>query len=139
MNKLLFLPLFFFITCAMTCGKDDFCPDDSHSQFYLRNESDVRIHSKIYWNYPDTTLGEYPVFDGDEGVSPNGSRVYKADIHNCWENALEGRSEWIYIFNADTIETLDWETVQQTNRGLLERIEINLEYLGQNDFIVVYE
>ncbi|MFZ6053279.1 hypothetical protein [Halocola ammonii] len=139
MNKLLFLPIIFFMTCAMTCGKDDYCPDDAHSRLYLRNESDVRIHSRIYWNYPDTTLGEYPVYDGDGGVLPNDFRAIEADIHSCWENALEGRSEWIYIFNADTIETLDWETVQQTNRGLLERIEINLEYLGQNDFNVVYE
>jgi len=139
MNKLLILPIILFITCAMTCGKDDFCPDDPHSRFYLKNESDVRIHSIMYWNYPDTTIGISPVFDINEGISPNGSRAFEADISNCWENALEGRSEWIYIFNADTIETLDWETVQQTNRGLLERIEINLTSLNQNDFVVVYE
>ena len=52
---------------------------------------------------------------------------------------MNDRKEWIYIFDADTIENLDWPTVRETNRGLLERREIDLAYLLQNNFTVTYK
>jgi hypothetical protein len=56
-----------------------------------------------------------------------------------WEVVLEdNKKEWVYIFDHDTIKDLPWEVVRETNRGLLERRLIDLEYLQSTNFRVVY-
>jgi hypothetical protein len=100
----------------------------------------MRIRFELYWNYPDTLIGEYnPKFDGTDGLT-NGERMTTgAGPNSCWESVLaNGRKEWVYIFNADTLDKLEWNIVRQTNRGLLERRQIDLEYLQQNNFTIAY-
>jgi hypothetical protein len=130
-----------FLIMAFQCEKDENCPSDGgHNGLKVENESNIRIRYDIYWNYPDTTIGEYnPVFNGTNGISPGENRVRGAGPGSCWESVFIGkRKEWIYFFDADTIESLDWETVRTTERGLLERREIDLDYLYNTDFTVTY-
>lgn len=129
------------ITCANTCEKDENCSNISHNELTIKNESNRRIQYEIYWNYPDTLIGEYsPINNGTNGILPNASISRGAGPNSCWESVLmNDRQEWVYLFDADTIERLDWNIVRQTNRGLLERKEINLHYLNLNDFLVIYK
>jgi hypothetical protein len=126
---------------AHTCKKDPDCPADGHNGITITNHSNVRIRCNFYWNHPNTAIGEYnPSSDGTDGLSPNESLERGAGPQSCWESVfMGGRKEWIYIFDADTIETLSWEVVRQTNRGLLERREIDLPYLQQNGFEIIYQ
>jgi hypothetical protein len=126
---------------SSTCRKDKACPDNSHNGLTITNHSNTRIRCNIYWNYPDTSIGEYnPVNDGTGGISTNQSITRGAGPKSCWESVFQNeKKEWIYIFNADTIEALSWDIVRQTNRGLLERREVNLNYLQQNGFNIIYQ
>ncbi|MDX2247985.1 MAG: hypothetical protein SF052_14465 [Bacteroidia bacterium] len=142
MKKLLFvLPLFVPIFLATTCQIDENCPENAHNGLTIRNESDARIRYNFYWNYPDTTIGEWDVSrEGTAGLSSGEEFTRGAGLGSCWESVLiDGKKEWVYIFNADTIESLDWEVVRQTGRGLIERREIDLEYLSKNDFIITVQ
>jgi hypothetical protein len=133
--------VFSFVLMSVTCRKDEACPDNTHNGLKITNQSNIRIRYNIYWNHPDTVIGEYnPVHDGTDGLSPGESFTRGAGPKSCWESVFQnGRKEWIYFFNADTIEALSWDVVRQTNRGLLERKEIDLNYLQQNNFGVIYQ
>jgi hypothetical protein len=41
---------------------------------------------------------------------------------------MKSNAENVYFFDADIIENVPWEDVQQNNTGLLERRKIDLEY-----------
>jgi hypothetical protein len=61
--------------------------------------------------------------------------------NGCWESILTGlpnHKEWYYIFDVDSLKTIPWETVRKTNRGLIERRLIDIEYLKKNNFIITY-
>jgi len=127
---------------AFQCEKDDNCPSDGgHNGLIVENNSDIRIRYQIYWNYPDTSIGAYnPVNNGTNGIAPGENRVRGAGPGSCWESVFMGaRKEWIYFFDADTIESLDWKTVRSTERGLLERRRIDLDYLDSTDFTVSFK
>lgn len=126
------------ITIAFKCIKDKNCPKDGHNGMTIKNESNKRIRYMMYWNYPNTEIGEYnPTHDETKGILPNKSHTRGAGLGSCWESIfVNNKKEWIYIFDADTIELLDWSLIRKTERGLLERKEINLEYLKNNDFYV---
>ncbi|HYV91215.1 MAG TPA: hypothetical protein VE978_05505, partial [Chitinophagales bacterium] len=116
-------------------------PKNSHANLTITNKSNIRIRSIIYWNYPDTLIEKVnPKYDGTEGLLKNKSFTMHAPLLSCWESVFtNGREEWIYFFNADTIETLNWDTVRQTHRGLLERRQIDLDYLQKNDFTIMFQ
>jgi hypothetical protein len=141
MKQILFLVFISIISFAHTCKKDPSCPENSHNGMTIKNNSSTRIRFNLYWNYPDTMIGEYnPKHDGSDGLSPDESFTRGAGPQTCWESYFaNGKKQWIYIFNADTIETISWDVVRQTNRGLLERREIDLNYLKQNNFTVIYQ
>jgi hypothetical protein len=122
---------------AQTCKKDKYC-DDGHNGIEFTNQSNRKIIFEFYWNYPDTVIGEYnPVEAGL--LKPNESFTRGAGRKSCWEEYFaDGKKEWVYIFDQDTISILDWNTVRQTNRGLLERRLIDLNYLQQHDFKITY-
>ncbi|MDR6807492.1 hypothetical protein J2Y45_004692 [Dyadobacter sp. BE34] len=138
MNYLiLLLPL-----CFLACNGNPNCPKGSHSAITITNQSSKRIYYQIYWNYPDTAIGQYnPVHNngilkpGDNAIrtiSPNGSK-------SCWEEILmKSEAENIYFFDADIIENVPWEDVQKNNTGLLERRKVDLEYCKKNDWTIIY-
>lgn len=127
------------ISIASTCKKKDSeCLSGSHDWFTLTNNSASRINFEIYWNYPDTLIGEYNP-TGFGVILTGASRTKGAGRYTCWESVLkDGKKEYLYIFNEDSLQTTPWNIIQATNRGLLERREISLNYLQRNNFQITY-
>ena len=142
-NRLVLLVCIFFLMSSQKCQEDSECDaPGSHNGLVMKNESDQRIYVELYWNYPDTSIGSYnPVRNATGGILPNTEFARGAGMGGaCWESIFANeRKEWVHIFDADTIESLDWLVVQQTGRGLLERRRVDLNYLIQNDFTIVYK
>ena len=142
-NVLISCMLSMFILEANTCGKiDKDWPPDNHLSLTISNQSNRTVRYHIYWNYPDTTIGAYnPQRDGTDGLSPGEEFTdVSAGPKTCWESLLQdGKNEWVYIFDNDTLNAIPWDTVRATGRGLLERRLIDLDYLRSNDFRVVYK
>jgi len=122
-----------------TCKeKESECNENSHNGLTVLNKSSRRINFEIYWNYPDSTIGEYNP-KGSGIINSGESRTKGAGPTSCWESVLkDGKKEYLYIFDEDSLETIPWDTVRATNRGLLEIREISLQYLQYNNFIVTY-
>lgn len=137
--KRVYVLLIGLVIVASTCkDKQPECSEGSHSGLVVQNNSSGRINFEIYWNYPDTIIGDYNP-KGLGVIMPGESRTRGAGPYSCWEAILkEGNKEYIYIFNEDSLEAISWETVRATNRGLLERREISLQYLMDNNFVVAY-
>ncbi|GIV30414.1 MAG: hypothetical protein KatS3mg028_1480 [Bacteroidia bacterium] len=137
----IFLSVLVMLCTAQTCKKDKESKN-GHLGIEIINNSTKTINYNFAWNYPDTLIGEYnPYKDGTGGIKPNSSRLHPFSSHGkgCVEEYFkDGKKEWIYIFDQDTISKLDWNTVRQTNRGLLERRLIDLNYLQQHDFKITY-
>lgn len=141
MKFIIVIPLIYLlISCN---GKNPNCPVGSHKYLTIKNESSKRICYQFYWNFPDSTIGEYNPLNnnlilqfGDSfrrTASPNGSG-------SCWEDIfLTVGKENIYFFDADIIEKLPWEEVRQNQTGLLERRVIDLEYCQKNNWQIIYK
>lgn len=129
--------MIFLICSAQQCRKDDICHDGNIGLTFLNN-SNKNLIFEIYWNHPDTVIGEYNPSENDP-VLPSNSLTRGAGRKSCWEVVLEGnKKEWVYIFDHDTIKDLSWEVVRETNRGMLERRLIDLEYLQNTNFRILY-
>lgn len=140
MKKLLILTFCSIVLYSSKCDKNKACPDNSHGHFKLQNLSNKALRCIVYWNYPDSLIGEYnPMNDGTDGVLLGESWTWGPGRGSCWEESLQnGKKQWLYIFDQDTISTLTWDVVQQTNRGLLERRLFDLEYLEHHNFNLTY-
>ncbi|MEZ4829033.1 MAG: hypothetical protein R3C61_22510 [Bacteroidia bacterium] len=137
-TKRFILSLLMPVFMATTCELDENCTKNSHNGLTVKNETTARIQFEFYWNHPDTAIGEYnPVNNITGGLGQGETFTRGAGPGSCWESVLlDDKKEWIYIFDADTLKNLSWDIVRKTNRGLIRRIEIDREYLIQNDFTV---
>ena len=135
----LLIILLIVLCSAQYCKNDEVC-NNGHPGLTIVNNSTRTITVEFYWNYPDTMIGEYnPLNNGTSGIAPDHTFTRGAGRKSCWEEIFaDGYKEWIYIFDQDTLSKLDWSVVRQTNRGLLERRLINLEYLQQTNFKIKY-
>lgn len=137
-KMLVYLTLLAVVACDKRPSE---CKDDSsHNGLEVNNRSVVRIYAEYYWNYPDTMIGEYnPVNGLTGGIPPGGAGRRGIGRYECLENFFSnGHKEWVYIFNADTIEQIPWEVVRSTGRGLIGRIELSEEYLRANNWQIYY-
>jgi hypothetical protein len=146
MNKIVIILVYVVLSNTNGCTeyKDPNCNEKTHNAVWIINNSERNICFKFYWNYPDTLIGEYnPIYGGPRAnLSPNDSFAFVAGPRGCccYESSYSnGRKEWIYIFDSDTLVKLDWEIVRTTNRGLLERRIIDLTYLQENNFRIIYQ
>jgi hypothetical protein len=124
---------------ASTCRENEVeCYGDSHNGLIVLNKSTRRINFEIYWNYPDTSIGEYNP-KGFGVINPNENSTRGVGPTSCWESVLkDDKKEYIFIFDEDSLQLIPWDTVRATNRGLLERREISLKYLQINNFTITY-
>jgi len=44
----------------------------------------------------------------------------------------------IFFFSHDTVKAIGWEQISGTNRGLLKKMKVDLEYLKKNNFTITY-
>ncbi|MEM6298585.1 MAG: hypothetical protein AAF740_07855 [Bacteroidota bacterium] len=138
---LLLFVLFSSHTCKMQQQDKEFCKE-GHRSVEIVNNSDKVINYIFYWRYPDSLIGNYnPYNNGIDGIAPNSSFVRGLTPHGIGRVEVlfdGGRKEWVHIFDADSLRLLNWDTVRNTERGLLERRLIDLEYLQENDFKIIY-
>lgn len=144
MTNTKFITLFLLITVfsSSTCKKDNNCPNDSHQVFYLKNNSNTAINWVNGERPRDTIFFDQGISARDASFSlilPNSSFSVGAGLQGCWENKYAHDSTEVYfIFSHDTVQNIGWQAINGTNRGLLKRIEVNLDYLEDNNFIVAY-
>ena len=117
--------------------RDPKCFDDSHNGITFKNNSNQTVYFEIYWNHPDTLIGDFNPYP-NKGTTPNSEFTRGAGPFSCWESVLGQKKEWIYIFSQDSLKTIPWETIRKTNRGLLERRAIDVNYLENNNWTVTY-
>lgn len=132
MNFFLLLIIIFFTACP---GKK--CVNNY--KILILNNSSTTVYFNYYWNYPDTSIGEYnPLNNGTDGLKMGESFIDGSTQGFCWEDYIsKGEKQYIYFFNADTLKTLPWDTIRKTYRGVLRK-EFDLNYLTQNNFTITY-
>jgi hypothetical protein len=145
--------LFLFLCCfaiLQGCKDKHYCKKNQGHQYYqFTNTSTKRVYHIIFWNYPDNTLPDYDVINSyyySKKVVPGATIDIEGgkDVHypgeNCWEYFFDRKkeAEYVYIFDADTLETLGWEKVRATDRGLLEVKKLTINLLEQNNWNIKY-
>ena len=139
MKKLSYL-LLLFLTLTLLSGS---C-DDEKDRYKLRinNLSDKPVYVAWTTCYPDTSL--YTVVDPTPNVHIK--RVEAITLHrSIYRNAskglfyLEGKIEKlsVFIFDAETLETTPWDTVQSKSL-VLQRYDLTLEELERLKWIIPY-
>jgi len=129
--------IFVFLLCvASTCKKDKHCPEGSHESISILNNSSKTLNWRQFT--PDSVYkinGSTPA--ADLIIQPNSSNEY--GTRDCWEETFkDGYSAYFLIFDNDTVQTLGWQAISGTNRGLLKRVKVDLNYLNNNNFTITY-
>lgn len=127
----------FLIVLIYSC--DNNCKNRQHSILYINN-SPQAIEIVTIWNYPDTVITkDNPFTDNLPSIFPGEQIENYTHPKQCFEEIYkDGKITWDCIFSLDTINLLSWDTVRKTQRGLLERRAISLDYLIQNNFTITY-
>jgi len=134
--------LLVFLSGILFNCDDGPCGKRGDSRLTIQNNSLRRIYFYFYWNYPDTTLGEFSPLTSSSfsqsGVGPNSSNVWKWPRKSCWEESFSIKPhEYIYIFDADTLETYSWQEIQDGYK-ILARYELTLQSLIDSSWVVNY-
>lgn len=133
--------IFMFILIAAKCKRDKYCPDGSHNKIYIKNNSSIIVNWINDDNPNDsiwTNNGDYPS-SSDGLIPPNSTYEVAIGLEKCWEYYYQGgHHEYYFIFNHDTVQAIGWQKISGTNRGLLKRVKVDLNYLKSNNFTITY-
>ncbi len=141
-GSIYYAAIFVFLLCtASTCKKNKDCPEGSHRYIAIKNNSSITVN----WIFDDnpndsiwTVNGDYPKAS-DGLISPNSTYLVAIGLGKCWEYYYQnGHFEYYFIFNHDTVQTIGWQAISGTNRGLLKRVKVDLNYLKNNNFTITY-
>lgn len=129
--------IFVFLLCiSSTCKKNKQCPEGSHESIDILNNSSMVLNWRHFT--PDSVYkvnGSIPA--ADLIIQPKSSDKY--GTRDCWEEVFkDGYSAYFLIFNNDTVQSIGWQEISGTNRGLLKRVKVNLNYLQNNNFVITY-
>lgn len=131
----IFMIMYFFCSGA-SCRKDKNCPKNSHDSIEIQNKSAKTI------NWQNFDIDSVYVLIGagtDYILEPSQSTQYKIRRETCVESYFQqGYNEYFLIFDNDTVQAIGWQAISGTNRGLLKRIEVDLEYLQNSNFTITY-
>jgi len=131
-NFFIFLILLSFPSC-----KNSNFPDKSYD-IQIDNNSNKTI--KVYlaleraFIYPDTLIEKEMPAKGFRTINPNRSTYFDSRItwQEIYNKYLPSDTLSIYIFDADTINSYDWQTIRKEYK-ILSRYDLsldNLKYLG---------
>ena len=132
-----------FIFCMPSCDKEKDCPKGSHENITIKNNSSKVINwvtdddpKNSTWKNSGST--EYPPIT--QGImEPGSTRQVGPNLAQCWEYVYAGGiKQYYFIFSHDTVNALGWDTISGTNRGLLKRVLVDLDYLQKNNFTITY-
>ncbi len=123
------------------CRKKNNCADNSHTKINIVNNSDTIVNWISDDNPNDsiwTVNGAYP--EKSEGLIASNATIQVAPgLEYCWEYFYQGgHSEYYFIFMHDTVQSIGWQGITGTNRGLLKRVKVDLNYLQNNNFTITY-
>jgi phage anti-repressor protein len=78
--------------------------------------------------------------NGTDGlISTNSTYQVAVGLEKCWEYYYQnGYSEYYFIFNHDIVQSIGWQAISGTNRGLLKRVKVNMDYLKNYNFTITY-
>jgi hypothetical protein len=132
--------LFFILCFLMACHpKEKNCTINSHNGITIINKSNKNIRFEIYWNFPDTTIGEYNALGNGKVLIPGDSATRGVGQTLCWEAKLaNGKKENLYIFDDDSLKAIPWDTIRATNRGILKRIVFDSLFLENSNYSIIY-
>ncbi len=137
MKKLIFLSLLLIVSTSSKCDKDK-----CHKTITFINNSskEVYIHGG---NYPDTlyfnTLFPNPILNAHMyKVLPDEKNTTGLWRRDCYESyRVANGSMVIYVFDAEIVEYIPWDTVGKYYR-VLKTIHPTLEDMQNNDWTITY-
>lgn len=143
MKRVLILLFTAVVLSSNDCVKNDpLCGNDSHDVLTITNNSNRRISYSFNGYYPDTTIqGDYSpsYYSKSFIISAGGSKKDVAGRAGCFESIFSHNTkQWICFFDEDSLEQIPWETVRLTNRGVLEKRQVTLDYLKGHNFKITY-
>jgi hypothetical protein len=129
-----------FIIWANSCQIKLNCGEGSHRTMSVVNNSDISVNC-VFEDSHDSIL----VFTG-QGPSPEyglikskSSDDYAATRDACWEEGTPaGTYRYLFIFDHDTVVKYGWLKISGTEKGLLKKVRIDIDFLKSNNFTVTY-
>jgi len=140
--RIYFLVFVFLLFIASTCKKDENCPEGSHKNIYIKNDSGTALNwvngdfgADSIWHVQGS-----PSFDASFRLLPSNSiDVAGAGLVGCWDYYYSSSTPiYFFFFNNDTVRALGWTAINGTNRGLLKNVKVDLNYLEANNFTIAY-
>jgi hypothetical protein len=116
--------------------------EDCHDKIRIINNSDNTIYFDFSYRYPDTTLKENPV-PGRKYARINGhSSGREQDIYgDCFEGTISsanpGGKIMFFIYDANTLETMPWDTVVK-HYMILKRYDLTEQDLDSMGWTITY-
>ena len=135
---LLFNAAILFISCNRSCDEKG-----GHDTYIIENKSDKKITYKImnYFEGDTIPFDNNPLIDTDELILPSSVNYNKVKLYKeeCIEDDYkDGQKYWFYVFDYDSIKVIPWDTIRVTGRGVLGRKRLDLEYLQNSNFTIIY-
>ncbi len=136
--KLIFRSCLIVLICCSSKCKKDYCEvSNGHYFIEIGNNSNKTINWRSFEN--DSIY----FIDGgsaasDKIILPNSTTQY-GTRNDCWESTFQNNFyQYFFIFDNDTVQALGWQAISGTNRGLLKRVKVDLDYLQADDFKITY-
>lgn len=140
-KKMMIKMNYFFILIILLgvskCKENKDCPEGSHKYITIKNNSDKIINWRHF--IPDTVYvinGSTPA--SDLIIQPHSFYNY-GTREDCWEKIFKDNNTlYLLIFDNDTVQAIGWQAISGTNRGLLKRVKVDLNFLKNNNFTITY-
>jgi hypothetical protein len=134
-GNMIYLAIFLFLLLSSTtCNNDKGCPEGSHNQIEIKNNSSKTIN---WQGFDPDSIYRLNGQAHDNIILHNSNHSF--NIRNCWEETFkDSYSAYFLIFDNDTVQAIGWQAISGTNRGLLKRIKVDLSFLKANSFIITY-
>jgi len=123
-----------------TCKKEG---EDCHKTIMFANQIDNTLYVTLSYGYPDT-LAIYnnpSLVPNQYKVLPNETNEHSLSGRECIElefnYSIPSDTLMVYVFDANVLETIPWETVISDNL-ILKRYDLSLEDLQDSDWTITY-
>ncbi len=117
--------------------------ENCHGTISFKNNSSKTLYVASYYYYPDTTtlIISNPVSsDNTNKVLPFSENKTALWEYGCFEDLLQSLKKdtlFVYVFDAEIVETTPWDTVLANNL-ILKRYDLSLEDLQNMNWTIIY-
>ena len=134
--KTILIILIALISMSSSCKKNSECTEGTHETLEIINNSDIIIN----WR-PSNPDSVYHINGAPaNNILNTNSSYFYGPRQSCWEVLLKKEYPPLYIliFNNDTVQSIGWDVISGTNRGLLKRVKLDIDSLEEHDFKITY-